>query len=96
MFKTGESKYAHRASLGIAIDREFWGLGIGRKLTEACIGCAKTAGYSQLELEVVKENEAAIALYKKMGFIEYGRNPRGLRSRYTGWQELIYMRLELN
>ena len=96
VFKMGESKYAHRASLGIAIDRKFWGLGIGRKLTEACIECAKTAGYDQLELEVVKENETAIALYKKMGFMEYGRNPRGLSSRYTGWQELIYMLLELN
>lgn len=96
VFKTGENKYAHRAALGIAIDQKYWGLGIGRKLTEACIECAKTAGYSQLELEVVKENEAARALYNKVGFTEYGRNPRGLRSRYTGWQELISMRLELD
>lgn len=61
----------------------------------ACIECAKEAGYSQLELEVVSENSNAIALYKSMGFMEFGRNPRGFRSRYQGWQELILMRLEL-
>ena len=38
----------------------------------------------------------AIALYKKFGFKESGRNPRGFCSRYTGWQELIYMLLELD
>ena len=29
-------------------------------------------------------------------FTEYGRNPRGFRSRLTGWQEVILMRLELD
>ena len=70
--------------------------GIGRALIAACIDCAKKAGYSQLELEVVSENSHAIALYKSMGFVEFGRNPRGFCSRYQGWQELISMRLELD
>ena len=30
-----------------------------------------------------------------MGFTEYGRNPRGFRSRTAGWQPLSLMRLEL-
>ena len=42
------------------------------------------------------ENERAIALYQSEGFVEYGRNPRGFRSRQTGWQELVLMRLELD
>ena len=92
----GENKVRHRAELGIAVDRAFWGVGIGRALIAACIECAKEAGYSQLELEVVSENGNAIALYKRMGFIEFGRNPRGFRSRFRGWQELISMRLELD
>ena len=49
----------------------------------------------QLELNVVAENKSAVALYEKLGFKEYGRNPQGFRSRTTGFQELIYMRLEL-
>lgn len=35
------------------------------------------------------------AAYDSFGFVEYGRNPKGFRSRHTGWQELILMRLEL-
>ncbi len=92
----GASKVSHRAVLGIAIDKKFCGIGIGRALVAACIDCAKAAGYRQLELEVVGENNHAIALYTSMGFREFGRNPRGFHSRYQEWQELISMKLELD
>lgn len=88
-------KLKHRAELGIAILKEYWGLGIGKALMEACIECAKDAGYTQLELNVVAENKRAVSLYKKMGFVEYGRNPRGFNSRVNGYQEVVYMLLEL-
>lgn len=89
-------KTRHRAEFGISIDKAYWGLGIGRALTEACIECAKAAGYAQLELSVVADNAHAIALYESVGFCEYGRNPMGFRSRKTGWQALIDMRLVLD
>ena len=88
-------KLKHRAELGIAILKEYWGLGLGKALMEACIECAKDAGYTQLELNVVAENERAVALYRKMGFVEYGRNPRGFNSRVSGYQEVVYMLLVL-
>lgn len=88
-------KICHRSELGVSIEKDFWRLGIGSALTEACIECATKAGFRQLELEVVGDNRNAIALYKKMGFIEYGRNPRGFISRKSEYQELILMRLEL-
>ena len=87
-------KTAHRASFGISVDQAWWGLGIGRALTEACIECAWTAGYAQLELEAVADNARALSLYTSAGFQEYGRNPRGFRTREGGWQELVSMRLE--
>jgi ribosomal protein S18 acetylase RimI-like enzyme len=43
----------------------------------------------------VAENAAAISLYKSLGFTEFGRNPRGFNSRISGYQELVYMLLEL-
>lgn len=89
-------KVRHRAEFGISVLKEYWGLGIGKALTEACIKCAEAAGYAQLELNVVAENKRAIALYQKAGFVEYGRNPRGFNSRINGFQEVIYMLLELN
>ena len=88
-------KVRRRAEFGISVERNYWGLGIGQALTEACIECAKRAGYAQLELDVVAENERAIQLYQRQGFVEYGRNPRGFDSRLNGWQELALMRLEL-
>ncbi|MBO7675104.1 MAG: GNAT family N-acetyltransferase [Atopobiaceae bacterium] len=91
-----KEKLRHRAEFGVSVEQAFWGLGVGRALTEACVECAKAAGYAQLELDVVANNERAIALYRSVGFVEYGRNPRGFQSRQTGWQELVLMRLELD
>lgn len=34
-------------------------------------------------------------MYKKAGFVEYGRNPKGFYSRLSGFQEVVHMRLEL-
>ena len=89
-------KLCHRCDFGVSILREYWNLGIGKALTLACIECAKKAGYEQMELEVVAENTTAVELYKKVGFVEYGRNPRDFKSRISGYQEVIYMRLELD
>ena len=88
-------KVRHRAEFGISVSQAYWGLGIGTALTEACIACARAAGYAQLELTVVADNRRAVALYEKEGFVEYGRNPKGFCSRVSGYQEVIYMRLEL-
>ena len=79
----------------MSVLKEFWGLGIGRALMASCIECAKAAGYHQLELNVVAENVRALSMYEKAGFVEYGRNPKGFRSRITGFQEVVSMRLEL-
>ena len=56
-------KLKHRADFGISILKEYWGIGLGKALTKACIQCAKEAGYEQLELNVVSENTRAISLY---------------------------------
>lgn len=88
-------KVRHRAEFGMSIEKAYWGLGIGRALLGASIECARQAGYGQMELSVVEENTRAIALYKNVGFNEYGYNPKGFRSRDVGWQGLVLMRLEL-
>ena len=88
-------KLKHRAEFGIGVLKEYWGLGLGKALTMACIQCAGKAGYDQLELNVVAKNERALALYRSLGFVEFGRNPRGFNSKISGYQELVYMLLEL-
>lgn len=89
-------KTRHRASFGISIEQTFWGVGIGWALTSACIECARAAGYSQIELEVVADNKRALELYQRAGFVEFGRNPRGFLSRQSGWQKTVLMRRELD
>ncbi len=88
-------KLRHRAEFGISVLKEFWGLGLGRAFANACIECAKEAGYYQLELNAAAENTRAVSLYKSLGFEEYGRNPAGFNSRISGFQEVVYMLLKL-
>lgn len=95
MSKGSKDKVRHRADFGISVSRAYWGLGIGGALLVGCIECAKDAGYEQLELEVVAENRVAVSMYERAGFVEYGRNAKGFKSRGSGFQELIYMRKEL-
>lgn len=68
----------------------------GKALTKCLHKLCEGGRYEQLELEVVAENTSAVALYKKAGFVEFGRNPKGFKSRISGYQELVSMRLELD
>lgn len=88
-------KVCHRADFGISVNKAFWNLGIGKALTQAAIECAKTAQYTYLELSVVADNDRAVQLYQKAGFREYGVHPQGFRSKYTGFQPLVLMGLDL-
>jgi len=88
-------KLQHRCDYGISILKEFWGMGIGSYLTEACIECSKAAGYEIMELTAVAENESGLNLYRKFGFEEFGRFPKGFKSRFSGYQTVVYMYLDL-
>ena len=68
-------KVRHRGEVAIALTREFWGMGIGTAMFEEMISLARARGASQLELGMVDGNERGLALYRKMGFREYGRLP---------------------
>ncbi len=73
-------KTKHRANVAIALLKDYWNLGIGTKMFEAMIEGAESRGdIMQLELEVIEGNERAIALYKKMGFVEYGVRENAIR-----------------
>lgn len=89
-------KVKHRAEFSVAVEKDFWNIGVGKQLSFACIELAKMVAYKQLELTVAANNLSAISLYKKVGFIEYGRNPKGFLLKNGEWCELVLMRLELN
>lgn len=84
-------KCRHRAEFGISIQKEYWGQGIGSHIMTAILETARQAGYEQLELDVVTDNERAIALYKKFGFSIYGTNKKAFRLRNGNYQALHLM-----
>jgi len=88
-------KMAHRAELGIAVRKEYWHEGIGQWLMKAAITKARWVGYEQLELGVFADNARATALYKKLGFSEYGRVPRAFRMKDGTYIDEVLMSLQL-
>jgi RimJ/RimL family protein N-acetyltransferase len=59
--------------LGMAVAREWRARGVGSALLAAAIDWSREHGLHKLALSVFPHNEAAIALYRKFGFVEEGR-----------------------
>ncbi|KOF19959.1 GNAT family acetyltransferase [Ensifer adhaerens] len=69
----------HSAVLGISVDDNHRGEGIGKTLLTSLIDAADNwLGISRIELTVFTDNEAAIALYRKTGF-----EPEGTHRAYA-------------
>lgn len=73
-------KTRHRASVAIALLKEFWGLGLGTRMFEELIRIAEeNENILQIELDFVEGNIRARALYEKMGFKITGVRPNAIR-----------------
>ena len=72
-------KTRHRASVAIALLKDYWNQGIGTRLFEEMIRIAEENSILQMELEFVEGNTRARALYEKMGFRITGVNPNAIR-----------------
>jgi RimJ/RimL family protein N-acetyltransferase len=71
----------HVADLGLMVAREFRRRGIGMALMEEAERWARGLGVRKLELHVFPHNEAAIALYKRLGYEQEGFRRRHYRRR---------------
>jgi RimJ/RimL family protein N-acetyltransferase len=69
----------HVADVGVMVAREHRRLGAGTALMEAAERWAREAGVSKLELHVFPHNEAAIALYERLGYTREGLRRRHFR-----------------
>jgi RimJ/RimL family protein N-acetyltransferase len=65
--------------IGMAVAREWRGRGVGSALVAAAIEWARKRGLHKLSLSVFPHNAAAIALYRKFGFVEEGRRIKHYR-----------------
>lgn len=64
----------HRCTLGIGIEKPWRGRGLGLRLMQTAIEFTRDApGLDWIDLGVFSNNPVAIALYRRLGFIEVGR-----------------------
>lgn len=70
----------HSVGLGITVDANYRGQGIGKALIQAAVDWATShPAIHRLELEVFTDNIRAISLYLKMGFIIEGTKYKAYR-----------------
>lgn len=85
----------HRCSVGVALYKDVWGVGIGTALLELLFAKAFECGYEQMELNVVSRNERAIRLYEKMGFVKCGIRPNAMKNKDGTYDDDVIMVKEL-
>jgi ribosomal protein S18 acetylase RimI-like enzyme len=85
-----ESSRFGYGDLGMLVDAGWRGRGVGSALLQAAIDLSRERGLHKLCLDVWPANSAALALYRKFGFVEEGRLVKQYR-RASGelWDALV-------
>lgn len=75
------AKSRHKARIwGVYVTPEARGVGIGQKTMRALLDRGKSIdGVEQVLLSVAVTQQAAIRLYRSLGFASYGREPRAVK-----------------
>jgi RimJ/RimL family protein N-acetyltransferase len=96
-FRAGSKKRdSHTGEFGVSLLPEFQGQGIGSFLMEALLEWLKTnPRIESARLRVFGANTPAIALYKKLGFVEEGREIRGVKFGSERYDDVVHMALRL-
>lgn len=87
----GGMKTSHRATIAIAILRDFWNLGIGSAMFEELIAAAKERGTEIMELEFIEGNDRARHLYEKCGFHAVCEKPNAFKLKDGTYRKEFYM-----
>jgi ribosomal protein S18 acetylase RimI-like enzyme len=69
----------HSGSVGMGLLPAYRRRGLGTQLLTRCMDAAKAAGMTRIELEAREDNRHALALYRKLGFVQEGIKARGMR-----------------
>ncbi|QGZ63764.1 GNAT family N-acetyltransferase [Paraburkholderia acidisoli] len=79
LMRNARQKEAHKAFIwGVFVDPAYRRTGLGRQLLVRAIAEARERGVMQVNLVVSSQNPRAQALYRSLGFVRYGVEPRGL------------------
>lgn len=93
-FRSG-LKMRHRATVAIAVLREYWELGIGSAMFGELIAAAQNRGVEIMELEFVEGNHRARRLYEKFGFAVVAEKPNAFKLKDGTYLKEIHMQKRL-
>ena len=87
-----QGRGSHVANAGYMVSRQASGQGIGRAMCEHSLLEARQAGFTAMQFNmVVSTNEAAVALWKKLGFSIVGTLPKAFRHKRLGLVDAYVM-----
>ncbi len=69
----------HLGRFGMMVLKDYWGLGIGKRLLETFEPHAVTCGIKKIEAEVRVANERGVSLYKNAGYQIEGRRTKAVK-----------------
>lgn len=80
----------HLCNASYAVKKDMRGMHIGEILVRDCMKTAKALGFGILQFNaVVKSNKPALALYKKLGFVQLGVIPNGFLMKDGSFEDII-------
>ena len=87
----GGMKTSHRATIAIAILKDYWNLGIGSAMFEELVAAAQNRGTEIMELEFIEGNDRARRLYEKFGFRVVSEKPNAFKLKDGTYRNEFYM-----
>lgn len=78
----------HRARVVLGVEPLYHRRGMGERLLRQAIAFARDEGLAWLDLWVFAHNAPALALYRKIGFVEVGRFPDQFRFRQMSIEDV--------
>lgn len=92
VFPHWSAALAHCGTLGMGVHPDYRGQGIGARLLAACLDKAFAKGVTRVELQARADNERAIRLYERAGFVFEARVRNAMR--FDGvYYDAVQMRL---
>jgi RimJ/RimL family protein N-acetyltransferase len=88
-------KFRHKAGMFISIMKDYCDGGLGTEMLITAIDAAKKTSLEQLVLGVFDNNSRAYHVYTKLGFREWGREPRAFKMKDGTYHDEIQMVLFL-
>ena len=93
LYRGEYARNRHTAMIGVAVRQSHVGRGIGKRLLTAAVERARTVGIGRLELTVMVNNDRALRLYRRHGFVVEGQKQGSVKLPGGSVDEIMMARL---